>query len=186
VFSSFAVLAGFALIAYGYLWGDAAAAIAVAVLIAELALRLMARTINALVDRAPEGVAEIIGERIRAVPGVLAAGNVRLRSVGPRHFVEATLQVPRAIGLEQLAYIKQQAASAAQGVLPAPRSRSNRRPFRQRRDSACSGSCLLLCGSAWRCTTSPSSTWGPAWHERSTWKGRRGLPLAKRTESPTG
>jgi cation diffusion facilitator family transporter len=117
VFSSFAVLAGFALVAYGFVWGDAAAAIAVAVIIAALALRLMVRTINALVDRAPEGVAEIIEERIRAVPGVLGAEKVRLRSVGPRHFVEATLQVPRALGLEQLASIREGAAEAARGVL---------------------------------------------------------------------
>ena len=59
VFSSFAVLAGFALIALGFGWGDAAAAIAVAALIAVLALRLLIHTINALVDRAPEGVAEL-------------------------------------------------------------------------------------------------------------------------------
>ena len=117
VLSSFAVLAGFAVVAYGYFWGDAAAAIAIAALIAALALRLMMRTINALVDRAPEGVAEIIEERIRAVPGVLGADKVRLRSVGPRHFVEAAVQVPRALGLEQLASIKEDAVAAARGVL---------------------------------------------------------------------
>jgi cation diffusion facilitator family transporter len=117
VFSSVLVLGGFALVAYGFSWGDPAAAIAVAVVVAGLALRLMIRTINALVDRAPEGVADIIGERIRAVPGVLGAEGLRLRSVGSRHFVEATVQVPRALGLEQLASIRDQATAATRGVL---------------------------------------------------------------------
>ena len=119
VFSSFAVLAGFALIAAGYRWGDAAAAIGVAVLIAVLALRLVTQTINALVDRAPEGVAEIIKARIQALPGVIGVENVRVRSVGPKHFVEATIDVPRSLGLEQVADVKDLATLAARGVLNA-------------------------------------------------------------------
>jgi cation diffusion facilitator family transporter len=117
VFSSFAVLAGFGLVALGLGWGDAAAAIAVAGLIAVLALRLLAHTINQLVDRAPEGVAEIIAGRIAAVPGVLGVANVRLRSVGARHFVEATIEVPRSLGLERAAEVEAQAALAARNVL---------------------------------------------------------------------
>ena len=117
VFSSFAVLAGFAIIAAGYRWGDAAAAIGVAALIAVLALRLVMQTINALVDRAPEGVAEIITARILALPGVLGAENVRVRSVGPKHFVEATIDVPRSLGLEQVADVKDLATLAARTVL---------------------------------------------------------------------
>jgi cation diffusion facilitator family transporter len=117
VFSSLAVLAGFALLAFGIEWGDAAAALAVAALIAVLALRLLMRTINALVDRAPEGVAGIIAGRIQAVPGVLGVSNLRLRSVGPQHFVDATLDVPRSLGLEQLAEVKRAAVAATQAVL---------------------------------------------------------------------
>jgi cation diffusion facilitator family transporter len=117
VFSSFAVLAGFAIVALGYAWGDSAAAIAVAALVAALALRLLIRTVNALVDRAPEGVAKVISDRVAAVPAVLAVENVRLRSVGPRHFIEATIAVPRSLGLEQAADVEAQAALAARSVL---------------------------------------------------------------------
>jgi len=117
VFSSFAVLAGFALIAVGFAWADAAAAIAVAALIAVLALRLLTRTVSALVDRAPEGVADRIADRMRNVAGVLGVVNVRLRSVGPRHFVEATIEAPRSLGLEQLDAVKRDAAAAARSVL---------------------------------------------------------------------
>jgi cation diffusion facilitator family transporter len=117
VLSSFAVLGGFALIAFGFRWGDAAAAIGVAALIAALALRLVTHTINALVDRAPEGVAQVIERRLVALPGVLGAGNVRVRSVGSKHFVEATIDVPRSLGLEQAADVKDLATFAARGVL---------------------------------------------------------------------
>jgi divalent metal cation (Fe/Co/Zn/Cd) transporter len=117
VFSSLAVLAGFAIIAAGFWWGDAAAAIAVAALIAILALRLLTHTVNALVDRAPEGAADLISARMLATPGVLGVKNVRVRSVGARHFVEATLEVPRSLGLEQVADVKADASIAAQGAL---------------------------------------------------------------------
>lgn len=117
VFSSLAVLAGFALVAAGIAWGDAGAAIAVAALIAVLALTLLMRTINALVDRAPEGVAELIADRMMEVPAVLGVHNVRVRSVGPRHFVEATIDVARALGLEQVAEVKDEAMIATRTAL---------------------------------------------------------------------
>lgn len=117
VFSSLAVLAGFAAIAMGYSWGDAVAAIAVAALIAALAIRLVTHTVNALVDRAPEGVADIIAARILAVAGVLGVDNIRVRSVGPKHFVEATIDVPRSLGLEPVAEVEAAAVRAARTVL---------------------------------------------------------------------
>jgi cation diffusion facilitator family transporter len=118
VASSLAVLSGFALVAAGFAWGDAGAAIAVAALIAALALRLLVQTFHALVDRAPEGVAGLVTSGMSEVAGVLGVRNVRLRSVGPRHFVEATLDLPRSLGLEQVAAVKAEAAEAARAVLP--------------------------------------------------------------------
>lgn len=118
VFSSFAVLAGFGLIALGAGWGDAAAAIAVAALVAVLAIRLLLHTINALVDRAPEGVAELVEARINALPGVLGVENVRNRSVGAKSFLEATIDVPRSLGIEQVSDVRDLATMAARTVLP--------------------------------------------------------------------
>lgn len=118
VLSSFAVLGGFGLVALGFWWGDAGAAITVAVLIAILALRLLIHTVNALVDRAPEGVASMVAERVGAVAGVLGVENVRLRSVGPRHFVELVIKAPRSLGLEQAEDVSAAAAAAVRLVLP--------------------------------------------------------------------
>jgi cation diffusion facilitator family transporter len=117
VFSSLAVLAGFGLIALGHAWGDSAAAIGVAALVAGLALRLVTHTINALVDRAPEGVADLIKARIGALAGVLGVENVRVRSVGASHFAEATIAVPRSLGIEQAGDVKEQAVAAVRAVI---------------------------------------------------------------------
>lgn len=117
VLSSLAVLAGFALIALGQAWGDAAAAIAVAVLVAVLALRLLKRTLDDLVDRAPPGMAAALQQRVARVPGVIAVDFVRLRPVGPRHFVDAGVQIARSLGMEQAAAVKNRVAAAARDLL---------------------------------------------------------------------
>src|SRR5436305_12139231 len=71
VLGSAAVIIGLALTALGYPWGDTAAAIAVAVMISVLGLRLGKSTVGTLLDRAPEGAAEEATLAIRAVPGVI-------------------------------------------------------------------------------------------------------------------
>ncbi|MGC2086572.1 MAG: cation diffusion facilitator family transporter, partial [Bradyrhizobium sp.] len=58
VLGSIAVIAGLGLSALGFWWGDSAAAIAVAIMIAALGLRLARSTVETLLDRAPEGAAE--------------------------------------------------------------------------------------------------------------------------------
>src|ERR1700728_5388897 len=71
VLGSVAVIIGLILSGLGYAWGDAAAAIGVAVMIAALGMRMARSTVETLVDRAPEGVSEKADAAIRAVPGVV-------------------------------------------------------------------------------------------------------------------
>src|SRR3954466_12261801 len=86
VLGSVAVIIGLALSGLGYAWGDSAAAIAVAVMIALLGLRLARSTVETLVDRAPEGASEKAAAAISSVPGVVDIERLRLRMVGSRHF----------------------------------------------------------------------------------------------------
>src|SRR3954468_23362808 len=65
VLGSFAVIAGLALAGLGFWWGDAAAAAAVAVMIALLGLKMTRATVETLLDRAPEGIAEKADAAIR-------------------------------------------------------------------------------------------------------------------------
>src|ERR1700738_4925656 len=112
VLGSVAVIIGLALSGLGYAWGDAAAAIAVAVVIALLGLRLTRSTVETLLDRAPEGVSEQAAAAIRAVPGVVDVERLRVRMVGPTHFIEAIVQVPRTYPIDRVDEIKRKAQAA--------------------------------------------------------------------------
>lgn len=105
-FGSIPVIMGLILSAYGYHWGDPAAALVVALLIAVLGMRLGKRTIDSLVDTAPAGVSETVSASVKGIPGVVEVERVRVRSVGPQSFIEVGLRVPRTLPLEGLAAVK--------------------------------------------------------------------------------
>lgn len=117
VLGSFAVIIGLGLAAFGYAWGDAGAAIAVAVLISILGLRLGKSTIETLLDRAPDGASEKAEEAIRGIPGVVDLERLRVRMVGARHFVDATVQVPRTYPIDRIDSIKRKAQDAVTTAL---------------------------------------------------------------------
>ena len=117
VFGSSAVIVGLGLSAFGYAWGDAAAAIGVAVLISLLGLRLGRSTIETLLDRAPEGVSEKAAAAIRAVSGVVDVERLRVRMVGATHFIDAIVQVPRTYPIDRIEKIKRRAQDAVTRAL---------------------------------------------------------------------
>ena len=98
--TSLAVLVGLFASALGVGWADPVAAFVVALVIVASATRLLRQTFDALLDRAPSGVREQVLERILSVPGVLDAGDVRVRPQGSTLHVDA---VVRASGQETLA-----------------------------------------------------------------------------------
>ncbi len=114
---SLAVIAGLALSALGFHWGDAAAAIAVAVVISLLGLRMARSTVETLLDRAPEGVADRAAAAIRLVPGVIGIERVRARTVGSTHFIEAAVRVPRTYPIDRVEDIKRAAQAAVKSAL---------------------------------------------------------------------
>src|ERR1700719_2846850 len=112
VLGSMAVIVGLALSGLGYAWGDAAAAIGVAVVISLLGLRLARSTVEPLLARAPEGVSEKAVAAIKAVPGVVGVERLRVRMVGPTHFIDAIVQVPRTFPIDRVDEIKRKAQDA--------------------------------------------------------------------------
>src|SRR5882672_6512095 len=117
VLGSIAVIIGLVLTGFGYAWGDAVAAIAVAVMISLLGLRLGRSTIETLLDRAPEGAAEKATAAIRAVPGVVGVERLRVRMVGPTHFIDAIVNVPRTTPIDRVEAIKRTAQAAVSQAL---------------------------------------------------------------------
>src|SRR6478609_2522300 len=89
VLGSIAVIIGLVLSGLGYAWGDGAAAIGVAVMIALLGLRMARSTVETLLDRAPVGALEKATAAILSVPGVVDVERLRVRLVGAKHFVDA-------------------------------------------------------------------------------------------------
>jgi cation diffusion facilitator family transporter len=112
VLGSVAVIIGLALSGLGFAWGDAAAAVGVAVMIAMLGQRLARSTVETLIDRAPEGVSEKAAAAIRAVPGVVDVERLRARMVGSTHFIDAIVQVPRTYPIDRIEEIKRKAQAA--------------------------------------------------------------------------
>ena len=117
VLGSVAVIIGLALSGLGYAWGDAAAAIGVAIMIAMLGLRLARSTVETLIDRAPEGASEKATAAIRAVPGVVGVERLRVRMVGSTHFIDAIVQVPRTYPIDRVEEIKRKAQAAVAKTL---------------------------------------------------------------------
>ena len=109
VLGSVAVIIGLGLSALGYVWGDAAAAIGVAVVISALGLRLGRSTIETLLDRAPEGASDKARGAIKTVPGVVDVGRLRVRMVGPKYFIDADVKVPRTYPIDRIDAIKRKA-----------------------------------------------------------------------------
>jgi len=112
VYGSFAVIAGLTLAAYGYAWGDAAAAILVAIVIALLGLKLARSTVETLLDQAPAGATEKAEAAIRNLPGVVDVERLRVRMVGATHFIDAAVNVPRTYPIDRIEDIKRRAESA--------------------------------------------------------------------------
>ena len=101
IWSSLTVLAGLVCVSLGYSSIDSVAALAVALLVLFVSYRLGRRTIDALMDRVPEGLARQVGESIRTVEGVEELRSMRVRGSGSRLFVDATVGVRRTMPFER-------------------------------------------------------------------------------------
>ncbi len=67
---------------------DPVAALVVAGIVVYISMRLGKRTVDALVDAAPEGTSERIAVAVAGIPGVLDYGRIRVRQSGHRLFVD--------------------------------------------------------------------------------------------------
>ena len=101
ILSSAVVLAGLVGVRLGIPILDPLAALGVAALVAVASTRLLKRTIDGLIDRAPSGLAERIGEQVQVHCAVRAVERVRVRASGPAVFVDLIAAVDRGLSLEQ-------------------------------------------------------------------------------------
>src|SRR5215471_1510363 len=109
VWSTTVVIVGIGLVWAGETWdlpwlvyADALAGLAVAAVILWVGSQLGRRTLDALLDAAPKGLQQEIALALARMAGVLEVVRVRVRRAGNRHFVDATVSVPRSASLEQV------------------------------------------------------------------------------------
>jgi cation diffusion facilitator family transporter len=104
--SSVLVLIGLVATRAGFPHADALAAIGVAGFIAVAGYRLGRTTIDALVDRAPEGLTDAIRSLVMHDTSVAAIEAIRLRPSGPKIVGDVIVLVSRTLPLERVAGIK--------------------------------------------------------------------------------
>ncbi len=125
LWSSIAVLIALGLMWLGQRFGwtalrhaDAAAAAAVALAMLYVSLRLGRRTAGALLDEAPAELHDELRARVRAVPGVEAVDQLRLRRSGNRYFMDLRLAMARTLSLERAREVREEVAARIHRRLP--------------------------------------------------------------------
>lgn len=97
---------------------DAIAALGVALIVVFVSFKLGMRTIHALLDVAPPGMAEEITSTIEAIPGVADCHQVRLRRSGPYLFADMHILVDGKLSLQQAHTITDVVEKAILEVVP--------------------------------------------------------------------
>ena len=112
VLSSAVVLIGLGFVAMGWPKGDAFSALGVALFVTRAGWQLGRRTIDTLIDTAPEGVAEKVRAVVTSWPSVLRVLRVRVRPVGPVSFINVDIAVSRGLSLERVNVLQKEIAAA--------------------------------------------------------------------------
>jgi len=97
---------------------DTLAALGVAFIVLFVSYRLGRRTIDVLLDRAPEGLPQRLREAAAGVEGVFNVGQVRVRRSGPVFFVDMTVDVDRNLSFERTHAIAEEVEARVQEVAP--------------------------------------------------------------------
>jgi cation diffusion facilitator family transporter len=97
---------------------DAVAALGVSFVVVRLSLKLGRRTIDALLDRAPDGMEQRVANAVEGVPGVHNCHQVRLRYSGPVLFIDLHVLVDGKQSLAQAHDLTEAIESAILMVAP--------------------------------------------------------------------
>ncbi len=99
-------------------YSDAIAAIAVALIVVQVSVRLGLRTAQALIDVAPAGMDQKIVAAVQALPGVADCHHVRVRYSGSRPFVDIHVTVDGSQTLREAHDLTEQIERAIERILP--------------------------------------------------------------------
>jgi cation diffusion facilitator family transporter len=98
---------------------DPVAALVVAGIVVYISLRLGKKTVDALVDAAPEGASAEISRAVSGVRGVLSHERVRVRQSGGRLFIDLGVTLESNIPFEHARSLVEEVEQTVQGLFPA-------------------------------------------------------------------
>lgn len=98
---------------------DPVAALVVAGIVVYISLRLGKKTVDALVDAAPEGASAEIAQAVSRVPGVLSHERIRVRQSGGRLFIDLGVTLESNIPFEHARSLVEEVEQRVQGLFPA-------------------------------------------------------------------
>lgn len=118
ILSSSVVLVGLVFVHLGYHKADAIAALGVAIFVCRAGYTLGRRTIDILIDTAPEGVVERVRALTAPVPGIAQVDRVRVRPSGKTIFIEVLASVARTMPLARVQQASQQVSQLVRDAYP--------------------------------------------------------------------
>jgi len=126
IWSSSVVIVGLGLVKVGELTGhtdllaraDAVAALVVAAIVIYVSIQLGQRAVDALIDRAPEGLAQKIAEATALVANVHHVQQTRVRGSGNHIFVDLIVAVPRHLSFEESHTVTRAVQDAIHAIEP--------------------------------------------------------------------
>jgi len=126
VWSSAVVVLGLIAVKAAHAWprlaflrnADAVAALLVSAIVMWISAQLGRRTVDALLDRAPEGMEQRIVEAVEAVEGARNCHNVRMRHSGPVLFIDLHVLVDGAQTLAQAHDLTEKIEEAIRKIAP--------------------------------------------------------------------
>ncbi len=125
IWSSTVVLLGLGGVYFGRQWqihwlvgADAVAALCVALIVIWVSLRLVRRSVDALLDAVPQDLQAEVAAAVKGVPGVENLLRLRIRRSGPTIFADLTLAVARGAAFEQAHDVAHRVEEAVKAVFP--------------------------------------------------------------------
>ena len=127
IWSSTVVIIGLTLVRIGEYRGgdktiferaDAIAALVVSVIVLRVSYKLGRRAIDALLDRAPKGLAEQLSKSVQDVSGIQRVARTRVRDMGNRVFVDMDVDLPRHLSFEESHELTQKAQQVVRSISP--------------------------------------------------------------------
>lgn len=118
IYTSLAVIFGLFLTSLGIKEADPAAAIIVAIFVAFASYRLGRRTIDVLMDKAPDGLANKVLEITENMEGVLNVNRLRMRPGGSSIFIDMAVSISRKAPLAQVNGITKSIEQNIRKIIP--------------------------------------------------------------------